>query len=110
MFLKTLVARAPNMPQLTTAMLGNSLGTPESLARLADLAAAAPMVEDDKLDQISALPLGSRIKISPAQNRIEMIKSKPVSLLSAREKMAFEVTPFSPRLTRTSTPVLAAEK
>jgi hypothetical protein len=31
-----------------------------------------------------------------------MMKAKPVSLLSAREKMSFEVTPFMVHLTRVS--------
>jgi hypothetical protein len=35
---------------------------------------------------------------------IEMAKSKPVQLLSAREKMPFEVTPFMPYLTRYQNP------
>jgi hypothetical protein len=32
------------------------------------------------------------------------VKAKPVSLLSAREKMPFEVTPFMPFLTRYQRP------
>ena len=32
------------------------------------------------------------------------MKAKPVPLLSAREKMPFEVTPFMPFLTRYQTP------
>jgi hypothetical protein len=31
---------------------------------------------------------------------VELLKAKPVALLSAREKMPFEVTPFFPYLTR----------
>jgi hypothetical protein len=52
------------------------------------------------VDQISALPLGSRIKVDPWSDRIEMLKSKPVPLLSASEKMPFEVSPFFPYLKR----------
>jgi hypothetical protein len=46
------------------------------------------------------LPLGSRIKIDPWTNQITLMANKPVSLLSAREKMPFEVTPFVIYLTR----------
>jgi hypothetical protein len=31
------------------------------------------------------------------------VKSQPVAITSARDKMPFEVTPFFPRLTRTGT-------
>jgi hypothetical protein len=34
---------------------------------------------------------------------VELLKIKPVALLSAREKMPFEVTPFLPYLTRLQT-------
>lgn len=54
----------------------------------------------DRVDQISALPLGSRIVVDPWSDRIEMLKSKPVRLESASEKMPFEVTPFFPHLKR----------
>jgi hypothetical protein len=34
---------------------------------------------------------------------VELVKSQPVAITSARDKMPFEVTPFFPRLTRTGT-------
>jgi hypothetical protein len=50
------------------------------------------------LEQIAALPLGSRIKLDPWTSAISLIKARPVVLLSAREKLLFEITPFSPQL------------
>jgi hypothetical protein len=44
--------------------------------------------------------LGSRIKLNPWNNQIVLVKAQPISLLSAREKMPFEVTPFALHLTR----------
>ena len=58
----------------------------------------------DRLDQISALPIGSRIVVDPWSDRIEMLKSKPVRLLSKAEKIPFEVTPFYPHLRRLDAP------
>ena len=46
------------------------------------------------------MPLGSRIGLDPWSDRIEMLKSKPVRLESASEKMPFEVSPFFPYLKR----------
>jgi hypothetical protein len=68
------------------------------------LDSAGPALQPDKLDQISALPIGARLKLDPWTDRVEMLKSKPVALLSAREKMPFEVTPFMPFLTRYQKP------
>ena len=58
----------------------------------------SPKVEVKDIAQIPALPLGSRIKMDPWNDRVEMLKSKPVALLSARDKMSFEVTPVYPNL------------
>ena len=60
----------------------------------------APSLDESKLDQIAALPLGGRIKLDPWRDKVEMVKTAPVSITSARDKMPFEVTPFFPRLTR----------
>jgi hypothetical protein len=57
----------------------------------------------NKLDQIAALPLGGRIKINPWDDKAEMVKTAPVAITSARDKMPFEVTPFYPRLARFGT-------
>jgi hypothetical protein len=76
------------------------MANPEALARLAEFAASAPALEENKIEQIAALPLGSRVKLNPWDNRIELVKTRPVSLLSPREKMPFEVTPFARYLTR----------
>jgi len=64
----------------------------------------APQLQPDKLDQIAALPIGARVKVDPWNDRVELLRSKPVALLSAREKMPFEVTPFMPFLTRYEKP------
>jgi hypothetical protein len=70
---------------------------------LAALMTSAPNLDDSKLDQIAALPLGGRIKLDPWQDRVEMVKAAPVAITSVRDKMPFEVTPFFPRLSRLTT-------
>jgi hypothetical protein len=100
LFLKALALRGPSLPRLLAANLGNQVANPDALNRLADFAASAPELDENKIEQIAALPLGSRVKLNPWNNRIELIKTKPLALLSAREKMPFEVTPFVPHLTR----------
>ena len=73
------------------------------MTRLAQLATSAPALDWNKLDQIAALPLGGRVKLNPWDDKVEIVKSQPVAITSARDKMPFEVTPFYPRLTRYST-------
>jgi hypothetical protein len=53
-----------------------------------------------KLDQITALPLGSRTLLNSWDDTVDMAKTKPVQVLSARAKMPFEITPSVPYLTR----------
>jgi hypothetical protein len=49
--------------------------------------------------------MGSRIKLDPWDDHVTLKKSKPEAVLSAREKMPFEVTPMIPNLVRTMQPL-----
>jgi len=103
LFLKELSARAPELSALLTAHLGNSFTTDKGqLTRLSALAAMGPALDPNKLDQIAALPMGGRVKLNSWTDRVELTKSAPVAIISARDKMPFEVTPFFPRLSRLS--------
>jgi Peptidase family M48 len=102
LFLKALQSRAHELNALLTTHLGNPLGENGNITRLAALESQGPALDNTKLDQISALPLGGRIKVNPWNDTAEMIKAAPVAINSARDKMPFEVTPFYPRLVRWS--------
>ncbi len=94
LFLKQLAAEQKELPQLISANLGNHVYMANQLME------GAPQLQPTNVAQVAALPLGSRIVLDSWDDTIEMAKSKPVQLLSAREKMPFEVTPFMPYLTR----------
>jgi hypothetical protein len=102
LFLKALQEKAPELTHLIRPHLGNSFAGSKSI-RMSSLLAAAPALDEKRLDQIAALPLGGRIKVDPWTDQAELSKAKPVALTSAREKMEFEITPFFPYLTRLST-------
>ena len=115
LFFKSLQAHAPQLNALLTTHLGNPLAENGNISRLAALATKGPALDNNKLDQVAALPLGGRVKINPWDDRAEMVKTAPVAITSARDKMPFEVTPFYPRLARwgasttpTATPASAA--
>jgi hypothetical protein len=101
LFLKELNSRAPELSALLTAHLGNSFTNGKgSIGRMTALMNSGPALDPNKLDQIAALPLGGRVKLNSWDDHVELIKTAPVAITSARDKMPFEVTPFFPRLTR----------
>jgi hypothetical protein len=98
LFLKQLDAESKYLPALINPHLGNRVYLSTALL------SSSPNLDPNKIDQISALPVGARIKMDPWNDHVELLKAKPVPLLSAREKMPFEVTPFMPFLTRYEKP------
>ena len=117
LFLTALQQTAPQLPNLLTANMGTSIATATketkheaatTTLRLSNLQSNAPKLENTDIKQIAALPLGGRIKMDPWTDRIEISKAKSVPLLTARDKMPFEITPIFPYLTRITTPAAAA--
>ena len=93
LFLAALDSRQKEIPNLISPHLGNRV-------LIADLKVAAPAAGDKKTQTITALPIGGRVKLDPWNDRLELLKSKPIGNVAEREKMPFEVTPFMPYLTR----------
>jgi hypothetical protein len=100
LFLRVLSTRAAALNALLTAHLGNSMAEGGTVLRMAQLMNSAPQLDWNKLDQIAALPLGGRVRLNAWDDKVGLVKSQPVAITSARDKMPFEVTPFFPRLTR----------
>jgi len=98
LFLRQLQNRAPVLTNLISPRFGTGMANGNA-TRMPALFAAAPTLDQERVDQIAALPIGSRIKLDPWSNRVTMMNAKPIALLSAREKMPLEVTPFFPFLT-----------
>jgi hypothetical protein len=109
LFLRALQDRAPELRYLIRPHLGDGLASKKNL-RMAELINASPQFDPKKTDQVAALPLGGRVKLDPWSNKVELLKTKPVPLSSAREKMPFEVTPFFPYLMRLQTNPPTPEK
>lgn len=94
LFLHQLHARAKELKQLINPQLGNEVFFATQLLQ------AAPALEPGNKSQVAALPMGSRLKLDPWSAGVSLMKSKPMPLLSGRDKMPFEVTPLVPYLTR----------
>jgi hypothetical protein len=107
LFLDALQSRQKDIPNLISPHLGDRVpvnmtvaAAPSSQSSGSANGASSPKPAQS---QIVALPLGGRIKMDPWEDKIEMLKSKPVGAVAEREKMPFEVTPFILYLTREST-------
>jgi hypothetical protein len=98
LFLKALQDRSSVLTNLINPRLGSRMANGNA-TRMPALFTSAPALEKERLDQVAALPIGSRVKLDPWSNRLSMMNANPVALLSPREKMPFEVTPFFPFLT-----------
>jgi hypothetical protein len=94
LFLQALDTRQKEIPNLISGHLGNRV------PQINDLKSTAPIDPKQNPQKIAALPLGGRVKIDPWNDKLELIKSKPVGTVAEREKMPFEVTPFMPYLMR----------
>ena len=108
LFFQALQSRQKEVPNLISPHLGNRVPVLPTLHSAAPVSVPAsgnamtassgdPKPADSK---IAALPIGSRVKMDPWSDKLEMLKSKPIGALAEREKMPFEVTPFMPYLTR----------
>jgi hypothetical protein len=100
LFFSAVKKEAPQLPHLLKAQFGNALYTSGSDVRMSTLASSAPAVQVTDVQQIAALPLGGRIKLNSWSDQLAIQKLRSVRLLSAREKMPFEITPMFPYLTR----------
>jgi len=94
LFLEQLHSQAKELKRLISPQLGNEIFFASQLLQ------SAPTLEPNNKSQIAALPMGSRLKVDPWSAGVSLMKSKPKTLLSGRDKMPFEVTPLVPYLTR----------
>jgi len=77
LFLAQLQSQAKELKRLISPPLGNEIFLASQLLQ------SAPALEPDNRNQISALPLGSRLKIDPWSGGVTLMKPKRMTLLSA---------------------------
>jgi len=96
LFLKQFSQDSGSLRALVSPHMGNRIYVASQLT------GTAPALQAGNVEQIAALPLGSRVKLDPWTDAVELVNAKAMPLVSAREKMPFEVTPLAPHLTRYS--------
>ena len=94
LFLTALTRRAKEIPNLISPHLGDRVPV------IGDLKSSMPVDQKQNPQMVVALPIGGRVKLDPWNDKLELIKSKPIGTVAEREKMPFEVTPFMPYLIR----------
>jgi len=106
LFLTALGSREKEIPNLISPHLGDRVPI------MVDIKSTTPVDQKQNPQMIAALPIGGRVKMDSWNDKLELIKSKPVGTVAEREKMPFEVTPFMPYLMRygaeTSKPIAAS--
>jgi hypothetical protein len=95
LFFKALDAGAPSLRALIRPHFGDG-----QLYRMTAIVDAAPQLDPGSVQQVAALPLGGRVRVDPWTARAELMPASRVALVSAREKMPFQVTPLMPYLSR----------
>jgi hypothetical protein len=113
-FVQVLQTRSKEIPNLISPNLGDRV--PISWAGADALNTAAQRISQDTQNGhnaetatiiFAALPLGGRLKFDPWDDKIQLLKAKPVGTVAEREKMPFEITPFI--LYLTSDKIIPAE-
>lgn len=103
LFLSELQSQAKSLKELISPRLGNQVHFTAELLRL------APTLQPEDLQQLAALPIGSRLKVNPWTDAVSFLKTRQMTPVSPRDKMPFEVTPFMPYLIRAGTASAASD-
>lgn len=100
LFLRALEANSQQLSWLINPNFGNKMAKGSEVLRMASLIEGAPELKKADVHQIAALPLGSRVKLDPWDDHLNLKKSKPEAIYSASDKLPFEITPMIPNLMR----------
>ncbi|MGH9414442.1 MAG: M48 family metalloprotease [Terriglobales bacterium] len=100
LFLRQVAERKKLSPHLFNPNLGNGWFSHDYLTRLPAIAVKGPALHAAEVSQVAALPLGGRVLVNPWDDSVTLESPPAVQLLSAREKMPLQMTPFFPVLRR----------
>jgi Peptidase family M48 len=98
LYFAQLAVRQRALSALLTPRLGDGLIRPDGSPWLSGLTRGAPKLNVNDLTQVASLPLNSRLRIDPWDDRVYPLNVKPVAFLNPGDKMPFEITPVFFRL------------
>jgi hypothetical protein len=98
LYFAQLAVRQHALAALLTPRLGDGLIRPDGTPWLSGLTRGAPRLNPDDLTQVASLPLNSRLRIDPWDDKVFQLNVKPAAFLNPGDKMPFEITPIYYRL------------
>jgi hypothetical protein len=108
LYLQQLLAREKGLKALTDPQLGDSLIKPDGTFWMQAIIAKSPKLNNTDLKQQAAEPLDSYLRNDPWTDQVIKLNAASEPLLSARDKLPFEITPVSVNLSYWKAPVQPA--
>jgi hypothetical protein len=105
LYLQQLQAREKGLEALNSPQLGDSLIKPDGTFWMQAIISKAPKLNNTDLKQQAAVPLNSFLRNDPWTDQVVQLHAAPEPLLSPRDKLPFEITPISLRLSYWKPPV-----
>jgi len=98
LFLRAAADASAYVPHLFGPHLGNGLTGNGKTMRMGELTQNSPALVAKNVNQIAALPLGSRVQVNAWDGSVAFTTRKPVPIVDASEKLPFRITPVIPYL------------
>ena len=98
LYLQQLQAREKGLKALNDPQLGDSLMKLDGTFYMQAIVAKAPKLNNTDLKQVGAVPLSSYLRFDPWTDQVVKLNVVPEILLSPRDKLPFEITPISSKL------------
>jgi hypothetical protein len=98
LYLQQLQAREKGLKALTDPQIGDGLLRPDGTFWLQALVAKGPKLNNSDLKQQAAMPLSQFLRFDPWTDQVIKMNTAYEPLLSARDKLPFEITPVYLRL------------
>ena len=98
LYLQQLQAREKGLKALTDPQIGDGLLRPDGTFWLQALVAKGPKLNNSDLKQQAAMPLSQFLRRDPWTDQVIKLNTAYEPLLSARDKLPFEITPVYLRL------------
>jgi hypothetical protein len=105
LYLQQLQAREKGLKALNDPQLGDSLIKPDGTFYMQAMIAKSPKLNNTDLKQLAAVPLSSYLRFDPWTDQVIKLNVVQEILLSARDKLPFEITPISSKLSYWKPPV-----
>lgn len=105
LYLQQLAAREKGLKALTNPQLGDSLVKTDGTFWMQAIVSKAPKLNNTDLKQQAAEPLNAFLRNDPWTDQVVKLNAAPEPLLSARDKLPFEITPISVSLAYWKPPV-----